>query len=76
MEELTDAQAISILGQMDAEQRAWDQQWRARKRIKEVIQHFDEVKKALPAWEEKLRETASKIDNLNGEYKKSMMGAR
>ena len=68
MDNTTIQEIQAALTQMEAEDKARDQQRRGRAKLKVVVAAFVEVQKALPVLETKQQEMAQKLANLEGEY--------
>ncbi len=66
--EMSSNDVLSILGALDAEQRALEQQQRARQRVRDVIEHFTVITKALPKLESDLKSLGQKMSSLQDNY--------
>ncbi len=68
MEDKSISEILTVLNQMEAEDKAEDAQRRGRAKLKVVIEGFAELKKSLPPLEAKIAEAGRKLSGLNAEY--------
>ena len=68
MEDKSISEILTVLNQMEAEDRAEDAQRRGRAKIKVVFEGFARMQKEIPALESKKKDVEQKIAGLDSEY--------
>ena len=65
--ERVDAEVLSVLESMDAEQRAAEQMYAARAHIRDVIKRYQDILAKLPGLEKSIEEASTKLSSLEAQ---------